>query len=367
MTGARWAWTGLAAAALLLGACDEGEGEDRPGVDVIGGAGSVSVSGAVEGYGEPLYEPSTDQALNLAIGLDLKAMRALLAPAVAGDEVDWGAARALYEEGENQVVAGGGLRSLRDLALAARTDAFPNAEAVYGSRTFIDSIVMDGLTGEGRAAGLGDNGRRQMVDKGVQVLMYGEAMARLDDAEAALARGEQRAAATAIDEAWAILSGARDQTGSPNNGLLATALGREDDYTLQGKIARPLEGSLFAALAAAQQGDEPRFAAELDEIRGYLNTTFYLSVLRHAAVLTRDTRSSDREAHLAEAWTFFQGIRAQVQAASPGAAQVIEEAYRRSGEEPFPDDVAAAVFDRLNEPAVLDALGIPAEFLAPAP
>lgn len=366
MTGARWAWTGLAAAALLLGACDEGEGEDRPGVDVIGGAGSVSASGAVEGYGAPLYEPSTDQALNLAIGLDLKAMRALLAPAIAGDEVDWAAAEALYEEGENQVL-GGGVRSLRDLALAARTDAFPNAVAVYGSGTFIDSTVMDGLTGEGRAAGLGDNARRQMVDKGIQVLMYGEAMARLNDAEAALARGDQRAAATAIDEAWAILSGARDETGSPNNGLLATALGREDDYTLQGKIARPLEGSLFAALAAAQQGDEPRFAAELDEVRGYLNTTFYLSTLRYAPVLTRDTRSSDRAAHLAEAWTFFQGIRAQVQAASPGAAEVIEEAYRRSGEEPFPDDVAAAVFDRLNEPAVLDALGIPAEFRAPAP
>lgn len=351
----------IAVAAMTL-ACDSGKGEDRPTVEVIGGEGSVSISAAIEGYGEPLYDTSTDQSLNLAIGLDLKDLREIMDDALRGQPVDWGAATALYEDGKHQALPGGGLRSLASLTAAPSLVAFPGAADVYGGANFIDTMIRDGLTGTGRAEGLRDNARRQLVDRGVQALMYGEAMARLAEAEAATGRGDLGSAAAAIDAAWATLSGARDDNGSPNNGLLATGVGREDDFSMQGRISRPLEGNLFGALTSAQQGNREAFATRLAAARGYLTTIFYLSTLRDAVVLPGDARSSDRETHLAEGWAYFQAIRAQVAAVSPDAAETIDSAFRSPADKRFGNDLADGIFAALNRPEVLTALGIPDDF-----
>lgn len=356
--------------ALLLAACGSGEGEDRPGtpdVEIIGGAGSVSISGVVEGYGEELYEPSTDQSLNLAIGLDLKDIREIMAVAVGGGAVDWAAALAIYEDGKNQVEPNDSTRSLAELAADASTEVFPDAEAVYGRAEFVDGIIRDGLNGTGRAAGLSDRSRRQIVDKGIQMLMYGESMARLAEAEAAMAAGDAEKAAEAVDAAWAILSGQRDENGSPNNGLLATGVGREDDFSFQGRLSRPLEASLFSALAAAQQNNAATFEREVAASRAYVNTILYLSTLRLADVLPGDARESDREGHLAEGWTFFQALRAQVAAASPESAAAVEAAYSAAASERFSREQAAEVYAAMNTPEVLAALGIPDEFRVEAP
>ena len=277
---ARCASFAAVAGALLLSSCGSGEGEDRPGVEVIGGEGSVSVSGAVEGYGQPLYEPSTDQTLNLAVGLDLKDMRAFMAGAASGSAVDWDAVRAIFDEGKNQVMPDGSLRTLAELSAIAPAAAFPNAAAVYGSTDFLAAIISDGIDGTGRAAGLRENSRRQLVDKGIQAVMYGKAT---DHLAAAGAAGPGLKADAEIDAAWATLAGERDSTGTPNNGLLATGLGREDDFSLQGRISRPLEASLYSALVASGQGDTATFDRELGASRAYLNTIFYLSTLSSPA------------------------------------------------------------------------------------
>lgn len=352
------------AGALLLSSCGSGDGEDRPGVEVIGGEGSVSVSGAVEGYGQPLYEPATDQTLNLAIGLDLKDIRALMAGAASGSAVDWGAVRTIFEDGKNQVMPDGSLRTLAGLSAIAPAEAFPDAAAVYGSTDFLAGIIRDGIDGAGRAAGLRDNSRRQLVDKGIQAVMYGKAIAHLAAAEAAV---PGPAAGAEIDAAWATLAGERDSTGTPNNGLLATGLGREDDFSLHGRISRPLEASLYSALVASGSGDAAEFESELAAGRSYLNTIFYLSTLRSARVAQADARAQDREAHLAEGWAFFQAIRAQVAAVSPTSASAVEQAFLRPAGERFPAEATAAVFGALNAPEVLAAMTIPAEFVVDAP
>ena len=341
---------GLAVAAVLaLGGCDEGEkGEDRPNVDVIGGGGSASASnsGAVEGYGEPLYFPSSDQDANLAIGQDLADMRALMAAAVRGESVDWAAVSRIYAEGKNQL-AGGGVRSLA--SLAARHPE-------------LDAAIHDGLTGTGKAAGRTENARRQMVDKGVQGVMYREAMQALAEAESA-GLGAGGEAARLVDQAWATLSGARDpNTQSPNNGLLATGLGREEDFQFQGRLSRPLEAALFRALGAAERGDRAALTSALGSSRGLLNTIMYHSVLRYAKVLEQDQRTSDRDFHLAEAATFFLALKPQVERASTAAAAAVEDAYARPADQEFPSAATTAVYSAMNEATVLRALGIPEEF-----
>jgi hypothetical protein len=347
-------------AVVLVGACSEGPGEDRPNVEVIGGGGSASVSGVVEGYGEPLYFPATDQALNLAIGTDLGEMRTLMSAAARNDAVDWPAVLAIYEDGRHQTAAGT-IRTLASLAREAYPAAFPDGAAVYGREAFIDGIVRDAFEGEGRAAGLGDNARRQIVDRGVQMLQYGIAIEQLREAQERMDAGDATEAGAAIDAGWAALAGARETT-TPNNGLLATALAREEEFVLAGRLARPLEAHLFLALVASQQGDAAGFKAAVDASRGYLNTIFYLSILRDAKVLAGDSRASDRATHLAEGWTFVQALRAQIAAASPDAAEQLERAFTRDPSEPFPADLTEAVYAAMNEDAVLRALEIPAEF-----
>lgn len=357
------AFATIVGAALVLGGCKEGKGEDRPNVDVIdgGGAASASNSGAVEGYGDPLYFPASNQDLNLAIGLDLQDMRSILSAAARGDTVDWAAATTLYTRGKNQKQADGSLRSLASLAAREYPAAFP------GEPPFIDAIIRGGLEGTGRGAGLSDNARRQLVDKGIQVLMYGRAMQALADADARFA-GDARAAGASIDEAWATLSGARDaSTGSPNNGLLATALGREEDFRLQGRLARPLESTLLTALAASERKDAAAFTKAVGTARSYLDTILYLSTLRYAKVLEADQRESDRQFHLAEAWAFFQAIRPRVAAASATQAQTVEAVYSRPAIAEFPATATAQVYTALNDQAVLRALAIPAEFQFKAP
>ena len=112
---------------------------------------------------------------------------------------------------------------------------------------------------------------------------------------------------------------------------------------------------------------DPRDLSCLATSRSFANTIFYLSVLRDARVLAGDSRVSDRQTHLAEGWTFFEAIRPQVAAASPEAAALVEEAFTRSAEEAFPADLTEDVYAALNEPAVLEALGIPEKFQFTSP
>ncbi len=341
-------------AVLLLSACsNEGPGEGRPQVaasqgpgevEVIGGLGSVSVSGVVEGYGEELYFPGSDQSANLAAGADLRDIRAILSRAVGGSEVDWPAALAIYEDGAN------GPQSLADLALG---DA--------------GTVVRDALVGEGRSAGLSDNARRQIVDRGIQGVMFLQARAYLDLAEERVTAGDMAGAGQAVDTAWAFVSGQRDANGAPNNGLLATATAREEDFLLQGRLGRPLEASLFQALLATQNGDGTRFGEYVGRSRDHLNTIFYLSVLRTARVLAGDTRASDREVHLAEAWGFFQPIRPDVAAVASDAAGLVDEAFSRDPEQEFPASLTEDIYAAINEPAVLAVLGIPDAFQFSSP
>jgi hypothetical protein len=347
------------AAALI--ACS-GEGEDRPGsVEVIGGEGSVSVSGAVEGYGEQLYFPASDQSLNLAIGADLQDMRSLMSAAARGDAVDWAAVTALYEGGKNQKRADGSVRSTASLA-KDRPAGFAGAQAGLA-----DGVIRAGLAGSGRGAGVSDNARRQLVDKGIQDLMYTLALERLSAAEKAFASGST-VTVTNIDEAWATLSGARDATtGSPNSGLLATGISREEDFGFQGRLSRPLESALLATAAAAERKDGAAFQRELANSRGYLNTIMYLSVLRYGPTLESDQRASDREFHLAEGWAYWKGLEPVVRPATGGGANAIEEAYTRPPEEEFPRSETDQIFGAMNDPTVLSTLNVPTEFRVRAP
>jgi hypothetical protein len=164
-----------------------------------------------------------------------------------------------------------------------------------------------------------------------------------------------------------VLAGAADPNGNRNNALLATAAAREEDFMLLGKLAGRIESTLVDVARDAQQGDKREFAESAEALKGRLNGIFYLSTLRHATLPGRDATTANREMHLAEGWASFQPIRATVTAASPGAAQTIESAFSQPANEEFPAGLTKQVYDALNQPDVLRALGIQSEIQVATP
>ena len=92
----------LAAGAMLVAGC---RGESRPNVEILGGA-SASISGAddpaLNAAGRPRYRTSSQQDMALQMSLDLRDLRSIINLGIDGRPVEWGRARALYEQGKNQ-------------------------------------------------------------------------------------------------------------------------------------------------------------------------------------------------------------------------------------------------------------------------
>jgi hypothetical protein len=291
-------------------------------------------------------------------------------PATQGLPVDWAAASAIYEQGKNQKRADGTVRSLASVANADVYAMFPNGATVYGSADFINDLVRGGLAGTGKGAGLSDDARRNLVDKGILMLFYGKSLQELEAAKTRVAQGNRddaTGAPHAVDEAWAAILGPQDNAGGYSAGLLATALGREANFGLQNTIAIPLETAFTKALDAARKGDAAAFDAAHTQVKGYLNAIFYLGTLRYTTELVKDQTPQARQTHLIEGGTFFQAIRALVASASPAAAQTVQAAYSASPEVAVTASMGTSVYGALNEPAVIAALGIPAELVVTSP
>lgn len=372
----------VALATALLSAACSGDGEDRPQVDVIGGdkTGSASVSVSASGPGPSGGTATTPASGNryatvsnvdvyFQMALDRRDILAALQPG-EGKPADWAKAREIYEKGKNQLRADGTARPLVSIPSDSVHAIFPNGAAVYGRPDFINALIRDGLNGTGRAQGLPDDARRQVVDKGIQMLMYGKSLQEL---AAARTRVEQKnldnntGAPHAVDEAWAAAAGSPDNNGNRPYALLQTARGREGNFKLEGKIAEPLEAAFVAALVASQKGDLAAFDKAHGEIKGLMNTIFYLASLRYVKSLEGATTETQRQVPLVEGWTFFQTIRPLVAQASANAAKAVEDAYNRPANAAFPVSVTTAVYQALNEPAVLQALGIPAALQVKTP
>jgi hypothetical protein len=285
-----------------------------------------------------------------------------MAPATEGGSVDWAAAAAIYENGKNQVRGDATLRSLAAIPNDNVYAVFPKGAAVYSSSDFMNDLVRAGLNGTGIAEDLSDNARRQIVDKGIQMVLFAKALQELEAAATRVAEGntaDADGAPHAVDEAWAAVAGPNEADGSRPHGLLNTATSREGNFGLEGQLRPPLDQAFVDALAAARAGDSAAFTAAHAQIKGYLNSIFYLASLRYAATLAGDETAEDRAVHLAEGRTFYQSIRAHVASGSPAAAATVEAAYTRDPGEAYPASETEAVYAALNEAAVLEALAIP--------
>jgi hypothetical protein len=320
------------------------------GTETAAGTGTGSGSGEI--YAEV---SNVDAYFNFS--LDLRDIKELI------EAGDWAGATARYETGEAVVRSDGTLRSLQSLAVSDTVLAiFPNGAEVYGDPQFLDAHIQAGLQGTGRGAGLPDAARRQLVDKGIQAVIYAKALQEIEAARTRTAEGNTdngSGAPLAVDEAAAIYLGPKNEEGIRAFSLSNTARSREGNFGLEGKLDVPLQTELAAMLQAAQAGDAAQFEEAEAKVRGYLNSIFYLAALRYARS-SLDAAVADRPVPLAEGWAFFQAIRANVAEASPETADRLNELFS-SAPESVPDTIVTEVYGGLNDPAVLEALGVPPE------
>lgn len=314
----------------------------------------VVVDSMTDGPSE-IYAPVSNVDGYFNLSLDLRDIKNLI---TAGD---WAGAAAIYEGGKNSLKSDGTLRSLQSLATSETVLAtFPNGDQVYGNQQFLDANIQAGLTGAGRGNGLPDPARRQLVDKGIQAVLYAKALQEIEVARTRTAEGNTDNATGAphsVDEAAAIYLGAKDEHGIRAFSLSATARSREGNFGLEGKLDVPLQIEFASLQQAAQTGDSTAFAAAEVKVRGNLNAIFYLATLRYAKS-TLDAAVIDRPVPMAEGWAFFQALRAPVAQASPQTADRINTLF--SGDtESVPDSIVSEVYEGLNAPSVFQALGIP--------
>ena len=315
------------------------------------------------------YGPISDIEAQLKLTLDIRDIAAITGKTDKGP-VDWMAARGVYESGGNSKRGDGSTRTLVSVANNPKVLAqFPKGEQLFGAPKFLDAHVQAALTGSGHSQGLSAPARRQLLDKGILAILYGEILEELDAAMEKVKIGNVDAAKGAphnVDEAWAYYAGAKEGNARPY-ALASTAGKRERNFKIEGKLDEPLQRSLSTALMASQAGQAKAFDEARTQTRGYLNAIFYLASLRYVGNLKDDTTAADREVHLAEAWGFFQTIRPAVAAAAPDAASAVQAVYSKSASQSFTTSDVHTVYQALNNSKVLQALNIPPGLTFQAP
>jgi hypothetical protein len=346
---------------LTLTAC-LGPGEDRPGVVAIDPQSeTVSVSG-IEGISatgasgaSEIYTPVSNVDGYFNLSLDLRDIKGLI---TAGD---WVGAAAIYQDGKNSLHGDGTRRSLRSVATSESVLAmFPNGEQVYRKPQFLDSNIQIGLNGTGRASDLSDGARRQLVDKGIQTVLYAKALQEIESARTRTAAGntdDNSGAPHAVDEAAALYLGAANEEGIRAFSLSATARSREGNFGLVGMLDVPLQIEFASLQQAARDGDLAAFDAAEAKVRGNLNAIFYLATLRYTKS-TLEASIAERPIPMSEGWAFYQAIRGSVAQASTQTADRINELFSGTSES-VPDSFVSEVYEGLNDPTVFKALGVP--------
>ena len=348
----------LSAIALVTAACEEKPGEDRPGITILNGVdGNVSVSAAdppptpVPTQGPPpLFIPATDVQTQANLGLDMRDILALMAPAAEGKAVDWTAVTAIYDNGRYSKTTTGGTRTFKSIAT---------------SDPVLDAAVQAGLKGTERGTGLSDNARRQLVEKGILAITRSQVLTELDTARTKLQQGQAGEAGAAVDAAWGFYVGATDETGARPFLLSSSARKRQANFTLEGVVDDTIQQAMTDMQAAVSKGEIATFDKARAEATGGLNAIFYLGVLRYAKVVYETSDTSARQVPQAEGWAFWQALRKTVESVDSAGAEKVEAIF--TSKNTISASAVNEIYVVLNSRTVIAALGIPRDLSVSQP
>lgn len=299
----RWV-AAVAASGLLLAGCGSNDDEPDAGSAATTTAASIATT----------YTPTSDVSANAAVGKDVAAIRALLEPEQAEAKPDFKAAGQIWSKGKNSVKSDGTNRTL-----ASFVEEHPVARHVDAA-----------IAGTTLAAGLTDEQRVEMIDKGMVVTLKVHALDEFGGAKEKLEAGEldpNEGAVHNVDEVWAYFD-------AEGEGVVATAAKRAKDFGLG---EHELGNDVIAAVESARDAVEAKNPAALDaaaeRARGALNRIFALAVKKYAVEAGKDDAKARSEG-LAFSWGLLGELSAADQKtveaafdenAGPGAAKTVAD------------------------------------------
>ena len=331
----------------FLTACGGGDGEDRPGVEVLNESESKSISkSASKSVSKSVTKPG-DGEVEGAIGGYMPASNVVSHSLVVNDvaeinellgasPIDWSAVEKLYTEGKNSVKSDG---SIRTIAGYARNDSRSEAiwddyTSYYDDQTWLDTFVTNAIEGTGPFAGESDAVRKQGAQKGIQnQIMISWAIHELVAAMAKAEDGNFDAASGAPhnwDEAWAFYHGE-----NPNGGPHATADKRGGNFGTSTLVNNGILASMNSGRDALIDGDVDAAQAAMDEIIKQIRITYIQASIRYASKIGSDLESGDAEkarVHQAEGLAFYRVIEPMVAEADAEAAATIAGYFDLSSE-----------------------------------
>ena len=325
---------------------------------------AFTVTGTAASMGTEYYRPVSDVVSHAAVSLDMRDIGGLLQAAKTDAAVDWAGVAALYEKGGNSVKGDGSVRTLASLA------ASDSVLAEFPGGSSLDANVRVGLSGTWQGRSVDDIVRRQLINKGLQAVIYGKVLQELTAARAKIEQGKTDDSSGAphnVDEAWAFYVGSPDEEGNRGYSIASTARSRAGNFGLDGKVDVPLQLALAEALKSSRSGDMAAYDTAAENVRGRLNTIFYLASLRYIKRAADDTETGARAEHLAEGWAFYQAIHPAVRSASSSAASTIEGHFTGDPSSAVTEESVSQVYGALNEAAVIEALGIPSDVRVTSP
>lgn len=314
----------VAAAVLTLAACGTVDVTARPAAAPSAADAASTSPSASASVAPDAYRTVSEVGPHAAIGADLAAIRALLAPAKDGGKVDWSAVGRVFREGGASKKGDGSIRTLAALS--------PDSAAV----PLVDTALAGTAPGS-------DAARAQQVDKGIIVILAAKVVGELESAAEKVGKGEidpEKGAPHNVDEAYAFFV-------ADGQGPAATADKREKKPELAGKVRQPVVEAFMAAQSAALAGDAAGLTAATVGAQSALDYLFYLAVHRYL------DHQGDEVAK-AEGDAFYLGISPRVTAASPAADTAILATLAGTGD-------AQTGRAALDSPEVFTALGLGAD------
>ena len=331
----------------FLTACGGGDGEDRPGVEVLNESESKSISkSASKSVSKSVTKPG-DGEVEGAIGGYMPASNVVSHSLVVNDvaeinellgasPIDWSAVEKLYTEGKNSVKSDG---SIRTIAGYARNDSRSEAiwddyTSYYDDQTWLDTFVTNAIEGTGPFAGESDAVRKQGAQKGIQnQIMISWAIHELVAAMAKAEDGNFDAASGAPhnwDEAWAFYHGV-----DSGNGPFGTADKRGGNFGTGTAVNDALLTAMADGRDALVAGDVNAAQTAMDEAIKQIRITYIQASIRYASKIGSDLESGDAEkarVHQAEGLAFYRVIEPMVAEADAEAAATIAGYFDLSSE-----------------------------------
>jgi hypothetical protein len=267
-----------------------------------------------------IYTPTTNREIYQLIASDFQEIALLANQVTDGKPLPSAEILKIYEESKLARV-GTQTRLLRNFAREeARATEFPDEAAFFGSKTFLDDPVIEAINGTGSAAGYTPAQRGQVIQKGLQNIIYHWSARYMAQARGTLNPG-------LVDEGWAIYMGKETADGKYPDSISALAVLHETNFARPGALDVPLRQAMSRAQQAAISKNQAAYNAAEQDVYSRFNAIFYLGATYSLNEALKSAQAGNAAVHQVAGRSLYRAIQATVARADAAADKTVIAYY----------------------------------------